>query len=165
VLFSGDKLLGGPQAGVLAGTTDAVQAAVKHPLARALRLDGSAIVGICATLEMYADRRILDIPFWAMASLGTDDIDLRAHEVLSGTSGATVVDGESIPGAGSAPGATIPTRLIKLPGPAESVYGELSRHDPPIISSRRDTSTLIDLRSVLPADDLHVADALRKLLS
>jgi L-seryl-tRNA(Ser) seleniumtransferase len=165
VLFSGDKLLGGPQAGIVVGRADAVQAAQTHPIARAVRLDGPAIAAICAVLEKYADQRVLDIPFWAMASLTCADIDLRAHEVLSGTTGAAVVDGASIPGAGSVPGATIPTRLIKLPGSAEAAYTELARHDPPIISSRRDTSTVIDLRSVLPTDDALVADAVRKLLN
>jgi L-seryl-tRNA(Ser) seleniumtransferase len=165
VLFSGDKLLGGPQAGLLVGTADAVKTAAKHPLARALRLDGPTIAGICATLEMYADQRVLDIPFWAMASLTAGDINLRARDVLSGASRATIIDGQSIPGAGSVPGATIPTRLIELPGSAESAYTELFLHDPPIISSRRDASTVIDLRSVLPTDDAHVAAAVRKLLN
>jgi L-seryl-tRNA(Ser) seleniumtransferase len=165
VLFSGDKLLGGPQGGILVGMANAVRAAQDHPIARAVRLDGPAIAAICAVLEMYADQRVLDIPFWAMASLTSDDIDLRANEVLSGTTRAVIVDGASIPGAGSVPGATIPTRLIKLPGSAETAYTELARHDPPIISSRRDGSTVIDLRSVLPTDDALVADAVRKLLN
>jgi L-seryl-tRNA(Ser) seleniumtransferase len=165
VLFSGDKLFGGPQAGVLVGPTQAVQMAAKHPIARALRLDGSAIAGVCAALEMYADQRVLDIPFWSMASLSSRDIELRALEVLAGTNGATIVDGQSLPGAGSVPGSTIPTRLIKLPGPAETTFGKLARHDPPIITSRREASAVIDLRSVLPADDGCVADAVRELLS
>lgn len=165
VLFSGDKLFGGPQAGLLVGASDAVATAARHPIARALRLDGPTIASVCTTLEMYADQRIIDVPFWAMASLTRDDIELRAREVLGETSGATIVDGHSLPGAGSVPGATIPTRLIKLPGSADIVYGELARHDPPIIASRRDTSTVLDLRSVLPEDDEHVADAVRKLLT
>ena len=136
-----------------------------HPIARAVRLDGPAIAAICGVLEMYADQRVLDIPFWAMASQTSSDIDLRANEVLAGTTGAAVIDGASIPGAGSVPGATIPTRLIQLPGSAETAYTELARHDPPIISSRRDASTVIDLRSVLPSDDALVADAVRKLLN
>jgi len=165
VLFSGDKLLGGPQAGLVVGASDAVATAARHPIARALRLDGPAIASVCATLEMYANQRVIDVPFWAMASLSRDDIELRAREVLGETSGATIVDGHSLPGAGSVPGATIPTRLIKLPGSAEIVYGELSRHDPPIIANHRDTSAVLDLRSVLPIDDEHVADAVRKLLT
>ena len=165
VLFSGDKLLGGPQSGIIVGTTQAVGAAAKHPIARAVRLDGSAIVAVAGTLEMYADQRVLDIPFWAMASLTSVDIEKRARAVLVGTTGADIIDGQSLPGAGSVPGATIPTSLIRLPGPADATYAQLALHDPPIISSRRDAAAVIDMRSVLPSDDVHVADAVRGLLS
>jgi L-seryl-tRNA(Ser) seleniumtransferase len=113
---------------------------------------------------MYADQRVLEIPFWTMASLSIADIEARAAEVLAGTEGAAIGDGQSLPGAGSVPGATIPTRLIVLPGSADAVYSELADHDPPIIARRRDTTAVIDLRSVLPADDARVADAVRALL-
>lgn len=166
VLFSGDKLLGGPQAGILVGTADAVNRAAKHPIARAVRLDGSSIAAVAAICEMYLDQRVLDIPFWAMASLSTDDIDKRARAVLAASpDGSRIVDGESVPGAGSVPGATIPTRLIELPGGADSTWTKLAEHSPPIIASRRDTSTFLDLRSVLPDDDRIVADALGTVLS
>jgi len=165
VLFSGDKLFGGPQAGVLVGTSKAVHAASVHPIARAVRLDGPAIAALGSVCEMYADQRVLEIPFWAMAALSEDEVRIRAETVLKGTSGATIVDGESLPGAGSVPGATIPTKLISLPGSPDAVFGALTRHDPPIISSRRDTSAVLDLRSVLPSDDVHVADAIAQLLA
>jgi L-seryl-tRNA(Ser) seleniumtransferase len=164
VLFSGDKLFGGPQSGIIVGTRDAVERVAKHPVARAVRLDGATIAAVAATLEMYADQRVLEIPFWAMASLSTEAIEARATAVLKGTDGAAIVDGLSLPGAGSVPGTAIPTRLIVLPGQADSVYAELARHEPPIIARRRDTSAVIDLRSVLPIDDAHVANALRTLL-
>jgi len=165
VLFSGDKLFGGPQAGIVVGTAEAVQGAAQHPIARAVRLDGSAIAAVAATLEMYADHRVLDIPFWAMASLTANDIETRAVAVLRGTAGANIIDGRSLPGAGSVPGETIPTRLIELPGSADEMYAKLARHDPPIITSRRDTSAVVDLRSVLPSDDTHVSAAVRRLLN
>jgi L-seryl-tRNA(Ser) seleniumtransferase len=164
VLFSGDKLFGGPQAGILVGAPDAVQKAAKHPIARAVRLDGPSLAAVAAVCEMYADQRVIEIPFWAMASQSQDDVDIRARAVLKDTSGASIIDGESLPGAGSVPGATIPTRLISLPGPADDVFMRLTRHDPPIISSRRDTSAVIDLRSVLPSDDAHIAAAVAQLL-
>ncbi len=164
VLFSGDKLLGGPQAGILVGTAEAVQKAAKHPIARAVRLDGPAIAAVAATLELYADQRVLEIPFWAMASLDTAQIEARAQAVLDGTSGAQIVDGHSLPGAGSVPGATLPTKLIKLPGSADTAYLALANHQPPIISSRRNESAVLDLRSVIPEDDSHVAEAVRELL-
>lgn len=164
VLFSGDKLFGGPQSGIIVGSRDAVERAAKHPIARAVRLDGPALTAVAATLEMYAGQRVLEIPFWAMASLSVADIEARVGGVLAGTEGAAIKDGQSIPGAGSVPGATIPTKLIALPGSADAVYSELASHDPPIIARRRDTTAVIDLRSVLPADDAHVADAIRQLL-
>jgi L-seryl-tRNA(Ser) seleniumtransferase len=164
VLFSGDKLFGGPQAGMMVGTRDAIERATRHPVARAVRLDGPALTALAATLEMYADQRVLEIPFWAMASSSITDIEARATEVLAGTVGATIKDGQSLPGAGSVPGATIPTKLIVLPGSADAVYSELANHDPPIIARRRDTTAVIDLRSVLPTDDTHIAAAVRALL-
>jgi len=164
VLFSGDKLFGGPQSGIIVGRTDAVERAVKHPIARAVRLDGPALTAVAATLEMYADQRVLEIPFWAMASLSIADIEARVKGVLAGTEGATVRDGQSLPGAGSVPGATIPTKLIALPGSADAVYSELASHDPAIIARRHDTTAVIDLRSVLPADDAHIANAIQALL-
>lgn len=165
VLFSGDKLFGGPQAGIVVGTADAVHLAAKHPIARAVRLDGSTIAAVAATLQMYADRSVLDIPFWAMASTGVDAIEARATAVLGDSSSGRIVDGESLPGAGSVPGATIPTRLIELPGATDATWTALAGHDPPVIASRRNTSTFIDLRSVLPDDDIHVADAIRTVLN
>jgi L-seryl-tRNA(Ser) seleniumtransferase len=164
VLFSGDKLFGGPQAGIIVGTREAIERATRHPVARAVRLDGPALTALAATLEMYADQRVLEIPFWAMASSSITDIEARATEVLAGTVGATIKDGQSLPGAGSVPGATIPTKLIVLPGSADAVYSELANHDPPIIARRRDTTAVIDLRSVLPTDDTHIAAAVRALL-
>jgi hypothetical protein len=85
--------------------------------------------------------------------------------VLGGNPSGRIVDGESLPGAGSVPGATIPTRLIELPGATDATWTALAGHDPPVIASRRNMSTFIDLRSVLPDDDIHVADAIRTVLN
>lgn len=166
VLFSGDKLLGGPQAGIIVGTHDAVERAARHPIARAVRLDGSRIAAVAATLESYAHHRVDNLPFWAMAGASVTDINERAHEVIRGLSpGIRIVDGRSIPGAGSVPGATIPTKLIELPGPADGMWSGLAACEPPVIASRREAHTLLDLRSVLPDDDANVAAALRRVLS
>jgi len=165
VLFSGDKLFGGPQAGIIVGLADAVERAAGHPIARAVRLDGSTIASVCETLQMYSDQRVLEIPFWAMASAPVNTIDTRAMAVLDGSSGGRVVDGASLPGAGSVPGATIPTRLIELRGAADTTWTALAQHDPPVIATRRDMSTFIDLRSVLPDDDVLVAEAIRTVLN
>jgi L-seryl-tRNA(Ser) seleniumtransferase len=161
VLFSGDKLLGGPQGGIIAGKAEAVALARQHPIARAVRLDGSSIAAIADTFEMYADQRVLEIPFWAMVCETLETIEARSQDVIRGLDAAlTTVDGISVPGAGSTPGATIPTRLIRFDENADRTWLKLAQAPTPVITSRRDGSVYIDLRSVLPADDGAVRTAL-----
>ncbi|MEN8239790.1 MAG: L-seryl-tRNA(Sec) selenium transferase [Actinomycetota bacterium] len=161
VLFSGDKLFGGPQGGIIVGKTEAVTRAKKHPIARAVRLDGSSLAAIASTFELYAGQRISQIPFWSMVCATLDEIESRSQAVIDGIDEAiSIVDGASIPGAGSAPGATIPTRLIRLDGDADRSWSKLAQAPTPVIASRRDGSVYIDLRSVLPGDDVAVRAAL-----
>lgn len=170
VLFSGDKLLGGPQAGIMVGTADAIQRAMDHPIARAVRLDGSSIAALAATIDLYAESRVLEIPFWRMASASVAEIRDRATTVTAAISKETraqvsVVEGESIPGAGSVPGESIPTAVIRLDGPTDELWASLARSKPPVIASRRDGAVFIDLRSVDPGDDKSVATALTAAVS
>jgi len=161
VLFSGDKLLGGPQAGIIIGSGEAVRDAMSHPIARAVRLDGAAIAALARTFELYADQRVLEIPFWKMASASAEEIEHRSLVAISTAgSAATVSPGESIPGAGSVPGETIPTVLIRLEGSADDVWASLAAAPTPVIATRRDGAVFIDLRSVLPEDDSVVAKAI-----
>lgn len=164
-LFSGDKLLGGPQAGVIVGTGDAVERAMKHPIARAVRLDGSSIATLAATIDLYLESRVLEIPFWRMVSASVDEIRTRAEAVAGSSDHVSVVDGASIPGAGSVPGRTIPTVLIRLDGPADDVWTRLTQSNPPVIATRRDAAVWIDLRSVDPIDDKVVAAAVATAVS
>lgn len=157
VLFSGDKLFGGPQGGMIVGRAEAVARARKHPIARAVRLDGSSIAAIADTFEFYANQQVSRIPFWSMVCATLDDIGSRSRAVILGIDAdLTIVDGSSVPGAGSTPGATIPTRLIKLAGDADRSWSRLAQAPTPVITSRRDGSVYIDLRSVLPHDDAAV---------
>jgi L-seryl-tRNA(Ser) seleniumtransferase len=167
VLFSGDKLLGGPQCGVVVGTRAAVQTAMKHPIARAVRLDGGSIAAVADTFEMYADQRILEIPFWQMAAAGVDAIDARCRAIIDGLDATvfSVDDVESVPGAGSVPGTSIPSRAIEIRGDADAVWTKLAAARVPIIATRRRGSVFIDLRSVLPADDDAVREAVAELIS
>jgi L-seryl-tRNA(Ser) seleniumtransferase len=160
VLFSGDKLLGGPQAGVVVGRRRAVEAAARHPLARAVRLDGSRIAGLAATLDLYLGHRVMEIPFWAMATAPIDVIDARSRVVADGVGGTRIVDGASVPGAGSVPGETIPTRLIEVPGAGDDVWASLAAAPHRVVATRRDGNVYLDLRSVMPADDGSVRAAL-----
>lgn len=158
VLFSGDKLLGGPQAGILAGRAHLIDRLAKHPVARALRCDGSTLAALSATLEMYADDRGGEIPFWAMASTLPEDLQSRLERLLA-ESGAVgeIRAGQSVPGAGSVPGAAVPSPVLVVHTPsADLVWDRLLMSDLPVIARRETGELIIDARTV-PS---HLDDAL-----
>jgi len=163
VLFSGDKLLGGPQAGIIVGKAVIVDRLRRHPATRALRVDGSTSAALAATLEAYLCRDGVSIPLWRMASLPLPDIEQRADRLraLSTPLGSriSVVDGASALGAGSAPGAEIPTRLVKIEDDG-SLFARLLAADPPILVRRAGGAVIIDLRTVDPDDDATIAAVL-----
>lgn len=165
VLFSGDKLFGGPQAGIIVGTENAVRTVASHPIARAVRLDGPSIAALAAVTEMYLDHRATEIPFWAMASATVEDVAIRAEAVAEGLPDITIIDGESVPGAGSVPGETIPTRLLRIDGSADATWAALASAPTPVIAVRTDGAVLIDLRSVAPEHDELVRSALQNILT
>ena len=164
VLFSGDKLVGGPQAGIAVGRGDLITRMKSHPVARAVRTDGSTGATLAATLESYAAARGTDIPFWRMASLGYDDLRVRHEKVLamSGAGGAVIAE-ESVPGAGSVPGRAIPSPAIRLEFAPDPGWRHLVSSVPPIVGRRRAGALFVDLRTVDPDDDDVVANALRDL--
>jgi len=164
VLFSGDKLLGGPQAGIAVGRTRYIDAMARHPLARALRINGSSAAALVATLEHYAAGRGALIPFWQMASLSFADLETRHESVLkaSGVAGS-IIASASVPGAGSAPGATIASPAISIDTNTDEAFRTLAAAPVPVIGRRRDGALMIDLRSVEPADDAVVIDVLRAI--
>jgi L-seryl-tRNA(Ser) seleniumtransferase len=153
VTFSGDKLFGGPQAGVIAGRADLVAACAGHPLARALR-PGALVLGALQDVALAYLRRDGDaIPFWRIATLPAAGLADRAAKLGAGE----VVACDSLPGAGSAPGATIPSAGVAVDGDHTEA---LRTVDPPVIARVADGRTVCDLRAVDPADDEHLADAL-----
>ena len=157
VMFSGDKLLGGPQAGILAGNADLIARLRSHPIARAVRIDGARLAAAAATLEAYANGTAGGLPFWRMASL--TDADLRPRcRALADAVGGEVVAGLSLPGAGSAPGVGIPGPIVTVRTP-RSAWRTLLAADPPIVARYEDDRLLIDLRSVEPGDDTHLGAA------
>ncbi|CAN5683452.1 L-seryl-tRNA(Sec) selenium transferase [soil metagenome] len=169
VMFSGDKLMGGPQAGILAGTQAAIALVRGHPLMRALRVDKLTYAALEATLEEYAaGRAAKTLPVARMLRLTRDDIAPRAEALARGLAGSayevSVVDGMSTVGGGSAPGAELPTRLVALAQgtrPAEGILGALRTADPPVIARIEDERVVIDLRTVSPDEE---PDLLRALL-
>ena len=157
VTFSGDKLLGGPQAGVIAGRRDLVAACARHPLARALR-PGGLVLEVLQDLALAYLRRDGDaIAFWRMAVTPVETLRARAQALGVGT----VVDCCSVPGGGSLPGQEIPSAGVSLPGDRTAA---LRRHEVPVIARVHHDRTVLDLRTVDPADDPVVAAACRAAL-
>jgi len=164
VLFSGDKLLGGPQAGIAVGRRSAVERLGRHPIARAVRVNAPTIASLTTTFEAYASGTAVGIPFWEMAMVPIEVIRRRIERILliSGPVGS-IVDGESLPGAGSVPGLAIPTPVLRIDGDDERAWRLLADHEPPVIAARRDGATVVNIRSVSPNEDPIVAAALAAL--
>jgi L-seryl-tRNA(Ser) seleniumtransferase len=168
VLFSGDKLLGGPQAGLLVGREDLVRTLARNPLARAVRADKLTIAALEATLAAHAAGRRDELPVWRSLQLGEDELRPRA-EALAGGLGpaATVRDGVSVAGGGSLPGEGLPSVLVEIdPGPAgdAAILARLRAADPPVIARAERGRVVVDLRTVPPGRDQAVLRALRGAL-
>jgi L-seryl-tRNA(Ser) seleniumtransferase len=163
VCFSGDKLLGGPQAGVLVGTADAIAATKRHPLARALRIDKLSLAALEATLAVYRDpeRARRDIPVLAMLEADPAVLQARA-ERLAGAIGGEVVEAVAKVGGGALP-------LLELTGPAVALHSEspdataarLRAGDPPVLARIQDGRVLLDPRTMADEEIEWVAAALR----
>ena len=161
VTFSGDKLIGGPQAGIIAGTSQAISRLRSHPLARALRVDGVTYSALGATLEAYEDD-VLQIPFWRQALLSFDELEERAGRLAVEVSGS-VEQGNSAVGAGSAPGAVIPSPVVRLQD-RDDLFECLLSGAVPVLTRRESGSLVIDLRSASPEEDSLIAAAVLECL-
>jgi L-seryl-tRNA(Ser) seleniumtransferase len=173
--FSGDKLLGGPQAGIIVGKKQLVDKLKKHPLARAVRIDKIRLAGLVATLIPYLKGEALKaIPVWRMISMPLADIERRA-KLWAKESGdlARVIEGESMIGGGSLPGGTLPTRLVAIGKPskakeqsiAQKLAQRLRTQEPPVVGRISENVLLLDPRSVLPEEDRTVLQALRSAVA
>ncbi len=156
VAFSGDKLLGGPQAGIIAGDRELVERCGRHPLARALR-PGGLVLGALQDLALtYLRRDGASIPFWRMASLTTDELRVRAEAWKVGT----VIDTKAVPGGGTLPTVEIPSVGIAIDGDHSAIL----RNAPTAIMARVENNrTICDLRTIDPSDDPAVIAALREI--
>jgi L-seryl-tRNA(Ser) seleniumtransferase len=163
VLFSGDKLLGGPQAGCLVGTRDAVQKCRRNPFARALRADKVTLAGLEATLALYHDpsRARTEIPVLRMLTLSTGELARLAGVLARSVPRelrAEIIGGTSAVGGGSFPSAALPTSLVALdPGPlgAEGLALRLRLAEPPIVTRVQDGRVLLDPRT-LPENSFEI---------
>ncbi len=163
VLFSGDKLLGGPQGGLIVGSHDAIERMKRHPLARVVRLDKASIAGLAATLRLYVEGVAQErVPVWRMIAAPLDTLEARAQGIASGITGANVVDGRSMVGGGSLPEESLPTKLVALRTEGRGASGVAARLRAAGVVARIEAgAVLLDPRTIAPVDDERVAEACR----
>ncbi len=167
VTFSGDKLFGGPQAGIVLGRGDAGGAAVKkmsrHPLARAVRIDKLTLAALEATLRQRLSGRLDEIPIERMIRASVADVRRRAAmwsvKLEERGVAVTLVPGESAVGGGSLPGHGLPTVLLALSGPASRLAAALRNGEPPVIARIEKDACCLDPRTVLKGEDETLIDA------
>ena len=165
VFFSGDKLLGGPQAGIVVGKKDLVDRLARHPLARAVRIDKLSLASLTATLVHYLRGEAeQEIPVWRMISTPEQELKARAQGWQSKLGARTTVEANrSAVGGGSLPGETLPTWVLSVDcqdNRPEEVMRRLRESDPPVIARIEDDRVLLDPRTVLPEEDGPLLDAL-----
>jgi L-seryl-tRNA(Ser) seleniumtransferase len=159
VTFSADKLLGGPQAGVLVGEADAIAACRRHPLARAVRIDKLSLAALEATLALYRDPDLArrELPVLAMLDAPRAELDARAR-ALATAAGGEVVEAVARVGGGALP-------LLELPGPAVAVEASLAeplrRGEPPVVGRLSDGRLLLDVRTLNDAEAALAGEAVR----
>jgi L-seryl-tRNA(Ser) seleniumtransferase len=164
VVFSGDKLLGGPQAGIIAGSAESVARCARHPLARALRPGGLVLAALQEVVLAYLRRDADRLPFWRMATAPADELRARAGAVVAATSGVgevedvSVVACSSVTGGGTLPGVEIASFGVQRRG---DLRRALRAHEPPVVARVEEGRTVCDLRTVDPADDDVLVAALR----
>jgi L-seryl-tRNA(Ser) seleniumtransferase len=167
-MFSADKLLGGPQAGIIVGQGSLIAKIQRHPLARAVRIDKVRLAGLAVTLLHYLKGEAeTKIPVWRMISASVEEIEERAQrwcDLLYGA--ASVIEGESVVGGGSLPGGTIPTRLVAIKGRGrvKDLADKLRSELPVVIGRTENNLLLLDPRTVLPEEEEALLSRLRNIL-
>jgi L-seryl-tRNA(Ser) seleniumtransferase len=169
--FSGDKLLGGPQAGIIVGRQHLIGKLKRHPLARAVRIDKMRLAALSATLIHYLKEEATDkIPIWCMIASPLSEIEKRAEQWAQAVGNlAATAAGESTVGGGSLPGSALPTRLVIIKMPknlrAQDLAQKLRQQPLPVIGRIERNTVILDPRSVLPEEDTAVVQALRSVFS
>jgi L-seryl-tRNA(Ser) seleniumtransferase len=165
VCFSGDKLLGGPQAGILVGRADLIAACKKHPLARAIRADKLCLAALSATLLHYLkDEAEREIPIWRMISAPLDAIRTRAETWQTALGNGEVVAAQSTVGGGSLPGESLPTFVLALAQPSPARFlAKLRQFTPPVIARLENDKILLDPRTVLIEQETALLAAIQSI--
>ncbi len=164
-VFSGDKLLGGPQAGIIAGPADIVERAARSPLARVLRPDKTTLAALEATLALYRDteRAVAEIPTLAMLSAAPVLLKRRARRLARRIDGSRTEPGASAVGGGAFPGCELPTTLVSLEvDSCDAFLGRLRAHEPPVIARAQDDRVVFDVRTLADDEIPIVADAVAR---
>ena len=165
-LFSGDKLLGGAQAGIITGKKELVSNIESHPLARAFRADKISLISTISTLRSYIkDTYEEDIPIWKMISQNINKITKRAEKICSETKLGKIIDGESLIGGCSMPEVKIPTKIIKIETKKNenTIKKKLLQSTPIILARIYEGSILIDIRTVLEEQDKTLSKIIKNL--
>jgi L-seryl-tRNA(Ser) seleniumtransferase len=170
--ISGDKLLGGPQAGIIVGRADLVARIERHPLARAVRASKSQLAGVTTTLRHYLrGEAVAEIPVWRMIAADPAAIATRAQAVVAALSvrgvAAEAVACAATVGGGSLPGETLPSTAVSPVGVAavDDLARRLRTADTPLFTRVEEGRLLVDLRTILPEDDARLVDALAASLA
>jgi L-seryl-tRNA(Ser) seleniumtransferase len=169
VTFSGDKLIGGPQAGLIVGRGDLIGRLRRDPLARAVRPDKVTLAALAATLELYrVGLAAAEIPIWRMIAATADSIRRRVDRLVGELADACVerVPVDATIGGGSLPGETLPSHALALVRPgADRVLAALRTGEPAVMGRVADRRVLLDLRTVDPAEDDRLAAAVAQVLA
>jgi L-seryl-tRNA(Ser) seleniumtransferase len=163
VTMSGDKLLGGPQAGIIIGAGELLRRLRKNPLLRALRVDKLTIAALEATLMLYREpeRARREVPVLAMLGASVGTLRARAEAVVRGLRGVEIVESEASVGGGAFPNARIPSVALAISGDAARREARLRLGDPAVIGRIAEGKLLIDMRAVRPSEDEQLSAALR----
>ena len=163
--MSGDKLLGGPQAGLILGARSALDRVRKNPLTRSYRVDKLTLAALEAALSLYRDppRAMREIPALAQLTCDLDSLRRRAEDIRQRLHDAEVeiVESEASVGGGAFPTARIPSIALAIGSRAESIEQRLRGGDPPVIARVAEGRVLIDLRTIFPSEDVELTAALR----
>jgi L-seryl-tRNA(Ser) seleniumtransferase len=163
VTFSGDKLLGGPQAGLIAGDAELVARLRRNPLFRALRLDKLITQALATTLGHLVFERWIEVPALHMIRTSAAEIRERALRFCERNPGLDIVEGRSVAGGGSTPAQSLPTWLVVVPGNAFAIEKKLRANTPPVIARIENDRVVLDLRTVFAEEEDALESALQDL--
>jgi L-seryl-tRNA(Ser) seleniumtransferase len=157
VTFSGDKLLGGPQAGLIVGRTPLIARLRNNPLLRALRVDKMTLAALAATLQCYRDGNVRRIPIYRMLAATLDELRVRAQAYVAAIANAKIIESEAYVGGGALPQAAVPSIAVAITtATPDALAARLRRESPAIVARIDEARVLLDLRTIAPEEDQRV---------